>query len=144
MCGLPGPASPAKASPLGGAIKAVETGYFQREIQKSAYDYQRRVDAGEQIVVGVNRWATDVESPNEAWSVDPRIRDEQCRFLAEVKAGRDSAQVKLMLTELEQIAAGEGPLFESIIACVEAYCTIGEISDVLRSQWGEYVEQVVI
>lgn len=129
---------------LGGAIKAVETGFFQREIQKSAYDYQRRVDSGEQIVVGVNRWVTDVESPSEALSVDPRIRDEQCGFLAEVKAGRDNGQVSSMLAELEQTAAGEGPLFESIIACVEAYCTVGEISDVLRRQWGEYVEQVVI
>lgn len=129
---------------MGGALKAVETGYFQREIQKSAYDYQRRVEQGEQVVVGVNRWvAADEEAP-ETLSVDPGLRVQQIAMLRDVKAGRDSNRVAECLSALRQAAESTDPLMEPIIQCVESYCTVGEISDVFRSVWGEYRENVTL
>jgi methylmalonyl-CoA mutase N-terminal domain/subunit len=129
---------------LGGALKAVETGFFQREIQKSAYEYQRRVDQGEQIVVGVNKWATDEAPPDDVLKVDPKLRDEQCRVLAKLKSARNASGVSRRLSDLKNAAASTDCLMEPIIACVEAYCTVGEISDTLRSVWGEYREQVTL
>jgi methylmalonyl-CoA mutase N-terminal domain/subunit len=129
---------------MGGALKAVETGYFQREIQKSAYDYQKRVDDGSQVVVGVNQWASTFDPPDEALVVDPSVRDEQSRFLSDVKAGRQAAQVEGALAFLAKAAQRDVSLMEPILACAEAYCTVGEISDVLRAAWGEYTESVVI
>jgi methylmalonyl-CoA mutase N-terminal domain/subunit len=129
---------------LGGALEAVQSGYYQREIQKSAYAYQKRVDEGRQVVVGVNRWADREEPPEQPLKVDPALRAEQCRFLAEVKAGRNGERVRRSLAELKRAAESDGPLFEPILDCVEAYATVGEISDVLRGAWGEYREQVFV
>lgn len=130
---------------MGGALRAVETGFFQREIQKSAYQYQQRVESGEQVVVGVNRWSsTEEEGAADVLKVDPALREEQCRRLAAVKAERDGAQVTTGLAALTEAAGSDGPLMEPIIACVEACATVGEISDALRSVWGEYTEQVVV
>jgi methylmalonyl-CoA mutase N-terminal domain/subunit len=76
--------------------------------------------------------------------VDPALREEQCRRLAAVKAERDGVQVTTGLAALTEAAGSDGPLMEPIIACVEACATVGEISDALRSVWGEYTEQVVV
>ena len=130
---------------MGGALHAVETGFFQREIQKSAYQYQQRVESGEQVVVGVNRWSSaEEEAASDALKVDPALREEQCRQVAAVRAERDGTQVTRCLAALTEAAGSDGPLMEPIIACVEAYATVGEISDALRSVWGEYTEQVVV
>jgi len=122
----------------------VQSGYYQREIQKAAYAYQRRVDEGRQVVVGVNRWAAEGEPAEVPLKVDPALRVEQVRFLKEVKAGRNGQRVERALVELRKAASADGPLIEPILECVESYGTVGEISDVLRGVWGEYREQVVV
>lgn len=129
---------------LGGALEAVRTGYYQREIQKAAYAWQRRVDEGRQVVVGVNKWARSDESTETSLQVDPALRDAQCRFTKEVKARRDDRKVQAALARLKQAAGSQGALLEPIFECVEAYATVGEISGVLREVWGEHREQVVV
>jgi len=129
---------------LGGALEAVKSGYYQREIQKSAYAYQRRVDEGRQVVVGVNRWNDGQTATEAPLAVDPALRREQCRFLDEVKAGRNAERLRATLKELRQAASSDGPLMEPILDCVEAYASVGEISDLLRELWGEHREQVVL
>lgn len=129
---------------MGGALKAVETGFFQREIQKSAYNYQRRVEQGDQVLVGVNRWVTSDEETSESLSVDPNLKIQQLAQLAEVKAGRDSVRVAECLSALRVASESTDGLMEPIIRCVECYCTVGEISDVFRSVWGEYREQITL
>jgi methylmalonyl-CoA mutase N-terminal domain/subunit len=129
---------------LGGARAAVESGYYQREIQKSAYEYQQSVDAGSQVVVGVNQWASGDVAAEDTLTVNPSLRFEQCRFLDEVKAGRDQVRVRAALSELKKAAASDGPLMEHLLAGVEAYATVGELSDVFRDVWGEYRQQVVL
>jgi len=129
---------------MGGALRAVETGFFQREIQKSAYEYQKRVDAGLQVVVGVNRWAGAKEEPKDILTVDPSLRTTQCEMLARVKAERNAGHVSAALRRLRAAAASTDSLMEPILACVEVYATVGEISDVLREVFGEFTEQVTL
>ncbi|HWO56050.1 MAG TPA: methylmalonyl-CoA mutase family protein [bacterium] len=123
---------------LGGAVAAVETGYFAREIERSAVDYQRRIESGEMTVVGVNRFVKDETATIAIAQLDPALEREQCARLAAARAGRDAAQVAGALAQLETLARGDGHLMPQIVACVEAQATLGEIADTLRAVWGEY------
>jgi methylmalonyl-CoA mutase N-terminal domain/subunit len=127
---------------MGGALAAVEAGFFQREIQKSAYEYQKRVDAGTQVVVGVNRFTAKDEPPREILVVDPKVRETQCALLSKVKAERSDGAVRAALARLKAAASSTDPLMEPVLAAVEAYATVGEVSDTLRDVFGEYREQV--
>jgi methylmalonyl-CoA mutase N-terminal domain/subunit len=133
-----------KIDGMGGALCAVETGYFQREIQKSAYEYQKRVDAGQQVVVGVNRWVSESAEPSDVLVVDPALRRTQCESLARIKSEREVGKVQTALERLKAAARSTDPLIEPIVACVEAYGTVGEVSDALREVFGEYKEQVTL
>jgi methylmalonyl-CoA mutase N-terminal domain/subunit len=95
-------------------------------------------------VVGVNQWASGDVAAEDTLTVNPSLRFEQCRFLDEVKAGRDQVRVRAALSELKKAAASDGPLMEHLLAGVEAYATVGELSDVFRDVWGEYRQQVVL
>ena len=108
-------------------------------------DSSRRVAVtAEQVVVGVNRWVASDEVASESLSVDPGLRVQQIAMLKDVKAGRDSNRVTDCLSALRQAAESTDPLMDPIICCVESYCTVGEISDVFRSVWGEYRENVTL
>jgi len=133
-----------KIDNLGGALKAVETGFFQQEIQRSAYEWQKRVDAAQQVVVGVNKFANDHEPPHEILKVDPKLRDAQAKFIAKVKAERDASAVDTALAKLKAAAESTDSLMEPIVDCAKAYCTVGEISDVFRAAWGEFRDQVAV
>jgi len=125
----------------GGAPWAVESGYFQKEIQKSAYDYQRKIEREEKVVVGVNRFAEEKENIKEdIFKVNPKVQQEQIKKLKGVKSKRDKNKVKSLLKELKNKAQGQENLVYPVMDCVEAYATIGEICDVLREVWGEYKE----
>jgi len=123
----------------GGALAAVESGYVQNEIQESAYDYQRQVERQERIIVGVNRFQTEQpESAPAILVVDPAIRQRQCARLQALRARRDGVRCSALLQDLEQAAAKENVnLLPLIVEAVEAYCTLGEISDAFRHVWGE-------
>jgi methylmalonyl-CoA mutase, N-terminal domain len=129
----------ARIDERGGALAAVESGYIQAEIQESAYEYQRQVERQERIIVGVNRFQTEEpESAPAILVVDPTIRQRQCQRLVALRARRDAARCTRLLEGLEHAAANENVnLLPLIVEAVEAYCTLGEISDAFRHVWGE-------
>ena len=133
-----------KIDAMGGMLRAIEAGYVQAEIQKAAYDYQKAVDAGEQVVVGVNRFQAEEERPIPTLRLDPAIEREQVARLNALRARRDAAKAKAALAEVERRARGTENLMPAILAAVEVYATVGEISDALRRAFGEYQESVVI
>ncbi|MGH2524161.1 MAG: methylmalonyl-CoA mutase family protein, partial [Anaerolineales bacterium] len=130
----------AKIDSIGGALRAIEQGYVQSEIQESAYRYQQAVERKEQTVVGVNAFmsAGDEISHIEKLKIDPAIEAQARARLAALRAGRDSGRVSELLTRLEATAQTSDNLMPLFIECVESCVTVGEICRVLRNVWGEY------
>jgi methylmalonyl-CoA mutase N-terminal domain/subunit len=133
-----------KIDQLGGSVVAVEKGYIQQEIQDAAYRYQKEIETGDRVIVGVNRFQAKEPPPQGLLKVDPRVREVQIKRLAELKASRSSQGVKASLEELKKVARGEGNLMVPILSCVRAYCTLGEVCDALRSVFGEYESAVKV
>jgi methylmalonyl-CoA mutase N-terminal domain/subunit len=127
-----------KIDDLGGALKAIERGYIQGEIQEAAYQYQRAVETGEQIVVGVNSFQTESLVDLEPLKVNPAIEDEQHARLAALRMRRDQDKVVSLLEYLVEAAKGTENLMPTLINCVENDITLGEICNALRKVWGEY------
>lgn len=134
----------AKIDSLGGMLRAIETGFVQAEIQQAAYEYQRSVERGETVVVGVNRFTEDKGEPIPTLRIDPEVEHSQIARLRALRAQRDGAKAKAALNEIERRAKASENLMPAILAAVEAYATVGEISDTLRRAFGEYQESVVI
>ncbi|MBZ5501238.1 MAG: methylmalonyl-CoA mutase [Acidobacteriia bacterium] len=134
----------ARIDALGGMLRAIETGYVQQEIQKSAYDYQRAIERGEQIVVGVNRFQSEQGAPIPTLRIDPAFERAQVARLQALRARRYAARSRAALEEVERRARGSENLMPAILAAVEAHATVGEISDALRRAFGEYRESVVV
>ena len=134
----------AKIDAMGGMIKAIESGFVQSEIQRAAYDFQRSVETKEQIVVGINDFVASEERGIPTMRIDSEIERNQVQRLQALRAKRDSAKAKAALAELDRRARGTENLLPAILAAVEAYATVGEISDTLRCVYGEYQESVVI
>ncbi len=123
---------------MGGALKAIERGYIQSEIQEASYRYQREVESGEQIVVGVNAYQIEEPVDLEPLKVDPQIENQQRQRLTALRAKRDNQRVDLLLNKLTQAAVQEVNLMPIFIECVENDVTLGEICNALRRVWGEY------
>jgi methylmalonyl-CoA mutase N-terminal domain/subunit len=123
----------------GGALAAVESGYIQSEIQEAAYEYQRQVERGDRIIVGTNRFeSSEAEPTTDILTVDPSVRQRQCDRLRALRARRDNERCRHMLERLQAAAHNEREnLMPLIVEAVEAYCTLGEISDTFRAVWGE-------
>jgi methylmalonyl-CoA mutase N-terminal domain/subunit len=123
----------------GGALQTVESGYIQAEITEAAYEYQRQVERGERIIVGTNRFqSAEAEPTAEILTVDPGVRERQCQRLRALRARRDNARCQNVLEHLQAAAGNEREnLLPLIVDAVEAYCTLGEISDAFRAVWGE-------
>ncbi len=134
----------ARIDALGGMLRAIETGYVQQEIQKSAYEYQRAIERGDQIVVGVNRFQSEQGPPIPTLRIDPELERAQVARLHALRARRDAAKSRAATEEVERCARGSENLMPAILAAVEAYATVGEISDALRRAFGEYRESVVV
>jgi methylmalonyl-CoA mutase, N-terminal domain len=134
----------ARIDALGGMLRAIETGYVQGEIQKSAYAYQQAVERGEQIVVGVNRFQAEQEQPIPTLRMDPEIERSQIQRLRALRARRDAGKARAAVEEVERRAHSTENLMPAILAAVESYATLGEISDALRRVFGEYRESVTI
>jgi len=128
----------AKIDEMGGALVAVESGYMQREIQESAYRYQKAVEQGDEIIVGVNRFVTKEERLLRLLRVDPAVGQQQAARLAALRAHRDNSRVQAALDDLRATARDTGNLLPPILAAVEAYATLGEMCGVLREEFGEY------
>jgi methylmalonyl-CoA mutase N-terminal domain/subunit len=123
---------------LGGAASAIEQGFIQREIQESAYRYQKAVEQGERIVVGLNKFQVQEPKPTGLLRVDPAVREQQMKKLQRLKENRDNGAVQTSLTGLKRAAQGEDNLLPLILQAVRAYATLGEICDTLREVFGEY------
>ena len=123
----------------GGALQAVESGYIQAEITEAAYEYQCQVERGQRVIVGTNRFqSADAEPTAEILTVDPSVRQRQCQRLRTLRSRRDNARCQNVLERLQAAAGNEHEnLLPLILEAVEAYCTLGEISDVFRAVWGE-------
>ncbi|HEX9924528.1 MAG TPA: methylmalonyl-CoA mutase family protein, partial [Anaerolineae bacterium] len=133
-----------KIDELGGALRAIEHGYIQREIQEAAYRYQQTIEQGDQIVVGVNQFTTGKDVVPEILRVDEGVAQAQHEQLAKLRRERDNAAVEAILTALENAARGSDNLMPIILSAVEAYATTGEICHTLRRVWGEYQPPVMI
>jgi methylmalonyl-CoA mutase N-terminal domain/subunit len=137
-----------KIDSMGGMLRAIEAGFVQGEIQKAAYEFQQAVENKDQIVVGVNDFIAPTEGDAArtipTLRIDPEIERTQIARLNALRAKRDSARAKSALAELQRRAATAENLIPAILAAVEAYATVGEISDALRRVFGEYQESVVI
>jgi methylmalonyl-CoA mutase N-terminal domain/subunit len=123
---------------LGGAVRAIEQGYQQREIHEAAFRYQQAVENKEQIIVGVNEFTVEEDNQGELLKIDQALENEQKRKLAAVKAERNQTAAKASLDKVEFTAREGGNLMPVIIEAVRAYATLGEISDAMRRVFGEY------
>jgi len=130
---------------LGGALRAIELGYPQREIQESAYRYQRDIEEGRRVVVGVNLYRDEeaASQPPPLLRVDPNIASLQVARLGALRARRDQSRAHEALSALAEAAGTNGALLPLVLQCVEADCTLGEITDALRSVFGEHRERLV-
>jgi methylmalonyl-CoA mutase N-terminal domain/subunit len=128
----------AEIDELGGAVKCIEAGWTQRRIAESAYRFQTRVEAGERVIVGVNRFTTDGDDKVEIMKVGPRQQAAQARALKRLRSQRDQAVVARRLGDIERAARGTDNLMPPLKAALADYATIGECCTLLRSVWGEY------
>jgi len=129
---------------MGGAVAAIEQGYMQQEIQESAYRYQKEIESGERVVIGVNRFTEAGEQPVELLKVDPAVGERQINRLKEVRRRRDQRRVAETLQQLRKAAQSSDNLMPYILEAVKAYATMGEICGVLREVFGEYRPQVAV
>ena len=127
-----------KIDAMGGAVSAIEQGYLQNEIAASAYKYQRDIQSGEKVIVGVNKFTAEEKPLQEVFSIDDSIRQLQINKINNVKAERNNKEVEMTLKSLEEKAKGTDNLMPTILEAVEKYATLGEIADVLRSVFGEF------
>ncbi|ERM93375.1 acyl-CoA mutase large subunit family protein [Caldanaerobacter subterraneus] len=132
-----------KIDELGGAVKAIDLGYMQREIQESAYRYQMEIESGKRIIVGLNKFQMEEEPPKNLLKVDPQVEIVQREKIKKVKEMRDNARVEKALKALKKAAEGDDNLMPWILDAVREYATLGEITDVLRSVFGEYQQQII-
>jgi methylmalonyl-CoA mutase, N-terminal domain len=127
-----------KIDAMGGSVVAIEQGFMQDEISRSAYEYQRQIESGEKLIVGVNTFQSGESSTAPSFKIDDNIRQIQTAKLAALKEKRDPIQVKQCLQKVYDTANSSTNLMPVVIAAVEHYCTLGEISDELRKVFGEY------
>jgi methylmalonyl-CoA mutase N-terminal domain/subunit len=123
---------------MGGSVPSIERGYMQRTIQEEAYRFQREVEEGNRVVVGVNRFSDSEEQRTPIFRVNPEAAANQMAKLAAVRARRSSQAVGQALIRLREAALGGENLMEPILDAVKAYATIGEICGLLREVFGEY------
>ena len=129
---------------LGGVIEAIKENFFQREIAEASFRFQSEVEAGERVIVGVNRYQLEDEGPLEILSIDPALEGKQIERVRALRARRDSAAVERHLGELREAAARDGVnLMPIIVDCARDYVTMGEMCDALREVWGVWRETPV-
>jgi methylmalonyl-CoA mutase N-terminal domain/subunit len=127
-----------KIDEMGGMLVAVEKGYVQKEIHESAYTYQKQIENGERLIVGVNSFKTDEKVQVKILKVSPEIEKRQVERLRKLKSERDNSEVKNALENLGKVAEGNKNTMPAILRAVKAYATLGEICNVFRSVFGEY------
>ncbi len=128
-----------KIESMGGAVKCIESDYQADEIAVSAYEFEKEIESGERIIVGLNKFIEDEHDLKmDLLKIDEQVQMDQIKRLKEVKSTRDNEAVKANLEELSKAAEGDENILPYILKCVESYCSIGEISNTLRAVWGVY------
>lgn len=128
----------AKIDAMGGSIPAIEEGFMQDEIARSAYEYQRRIENGSKVIVGVNMFNEEEKNTTPGFSIDDSIRQLQTEKLSLLRRNRNPAKCDSILQDLNDRAAGDENIMPAVIEAVENYCTLGEIADTLREVYGEH------
>jgi methylmalonyl-CoA mutase N-terminal domain/subunit len=123
---------------IGGTLAAIEAGYIQRQIQDSAYAAQQAIDAGETVVVGINRYTQSETTATPVFELDPEIERHQIARLQAVRAGRSETEWRAALDAVDKTARDGGNLVPAIITAIEKQATVGEIADTMRRLFGEF------
>jgi len=129
---------------MGGVLEAIKNGYIQREIMRSAYDYQRAVDSGEQVIVGVKKFITEEEGTPRLLEIGEAVEKKQIERLKKLRQERDNEGVSQVLNKVRQVAQRDENVMPVLIEAVKTYATVGEISDAFRDVFGEYREPSII
>ena len=127
---------------MGGAIAALDEGFQVMEINESAYNHHREVESGKRVVLGVNRFVSETPPISGLLKVDPALARRQIESLRQLRLERDNQAVDRALARLGEVARGDDNTVPAILECVENYCTLGEISNVLRGVFGEQTQMV--
>jgi methylmalonyl-CoA mutase N-terminal domain/subunit len=123
---------------MGGSVSAIEQGFIQEAIARSAYEYQRNIESGEKIIVGVNKFQSKEKDTTPVFRIDDSIRQVQSQKLARLRNDRDPAKCDQVLQGLSDKAASGENIMPTVIEAVEQKCTLGEVADTLREVFGEY------
>ncbi|HMP94906.1 MAG TPA: methylmalonyl-CoA mutase family protein, partial [Phnomibacter sp.] len=123
---------------MGGSVAAIESGFMQDQIAQSAYEYQRQIETGQKIIVGVNRFENTEQSQIPLLKIDDTIRQVQTEKLTALRSNRNNTAVSASLSAIQQAATDGSNLMPPVIEAVENLCTLGEIADALRTVFGEY------
>ncbi|MDX9957204.1 MAG: methylmalonyl-CoA mutase [Clostridia bacterium] len=134
----------ARIDEMGGAVKAIEHGYIQQEIQDASYTYQMDIESGDRVVVGMNKFQVKEAPPTGLLRVDPAVGEQQSRKLATLRASRDNVKVQAALRAIDAASRSSDNLMPHILSAVRAYATLGEICDVMRGVFGEYQQKVIL
>jgi len=129
---------------MGGTLAAIEGGFQQRQIQDAAYRVQQEVEAGDRIVVGVNRFRDEATVTPRLQRIDPEVERRQVESVRRVRAERDPVACEQTLGRLEDVARGDENVMPALLEAVGAYATVGEISDRLRRAWGTHRELLTV
>src|SRR5262249_20264510 len=127
-----------KIDAMGGSVSAIEQGYIQDAIARSSYEFQRKVEGGEKIIVGVNKFQYEEKDTTPVFKIDDSIRKIQTQKLATLRSNRDPTKCDQILQELSDKASGTENIIPTVIEAVEHSCSLGEIADTLREVYGEY------
>jgi len=127
-----------KIDAMGGTLKAIEDGYVQKEIQDSAYRFQKEIESNERVYVGINRYTMEEPPPTNLLKVDPKQREIETEKLKKLRAERDQKSWKAALGRLDEVSRTDENVMPAVIEAVKARATVGEVCDVWRNIWGEY------
>lgn len=133
-----------KIDELGGAPRAIDKGYIQKEIMDAAYQYQKEIETGKRVVVGMNKYQIEEARPKGLLRVDPTVGEQQKQKLETLRGQRDNSRVEKALERLKAVCSGEGNVMPEILEAVKAYATLGEICGVMREVFGEYQQSVIL
>jgi methylmalonyl-CoA mutase N-terminal domain/subunit len=123
---------------MGGAVSAIEQGFMQKEIAAASYEYQRQIEQGEKVIIGVNKFTDEEEASPPIFKIDDSIRQVQAAKLQQLRNDRNAQEVNDKLNKISQLATDGGNMMPAIIDAVESYASLGEIADTLRNVFGEY------
>jgi methylmalonyl-CoA mutase N-terminal domain/subunit len=133
-----------KIDELGGMLEAVEHGFIQREVARHAWRYQKDVESGRQVIVGVNKYVEEKEPPIELLKITQEMEDAQKERIARLREKRDNAKMRETLEKLREAAGRDENLFEPTMDAVEAYATLEEVWDVYRAHYGTFKESSLL